>query len=290
MNNTFLYLVTVLVWGSTWFAIEFQLGVVEPEVSIVYRYALAAFVLFIYCRIKRLSLLFKVADHAWFALLGLLLFCLNYIFAYRAQVHITSALAAIVFSTMLWMNIGLSRMVFGTRISPRVLLGAVLGIVGITVLFAPQIEELSLTDTVFWGCLLAFAGAATASVGNIASQAAQKRALPVVETNTWGMFYGAVLTAAVALASGHEFNFDGTFTYITSLAYLALFGSVVAFGAYLTLLGRIGAHKAGYAMVMFPVVALVLSLAFEGLRLDASIVGGTTLVLLGNLLVLEKRS
>ena len=112
----------------------------------------------------------------------------------------------------------------------------------------------------------------------------------MVETNTWGMFYGALLTGAVALASGHEFNFEGTFTYISSLAYLAIFGSVVAFGAYLTLLGRIGAHKAGYAMVMFPVVALALSMAFEGLRLDASIIGGTTLVLLGNLLVLEKRS
>ena len=153
-----------------------------------------------------------------------------------------------------------------------------------------EIEQLSLTDSIFWGCLLALAGATTASIGNIAAQAAQKRALPVVETNTWGMFYGALLTGAVALASGHEFNFDGTFTYIASLAYLALFGSVVAFGAYLTLLGRIGAHKAGYVVVMFPVVALALSMAFEGLRLDASILGGTTLVLLGNLLVLEKRS
>ena len=90
MNNTFLYVITVLIWGSTWLAIEFQLGVVEPEVSIVYRYALAAIVLFIWSKIKGLSLAFKVKDHAWFVLLGLLLFCLNYILAYRAQVYITS--------------------------------------------------------------------------------------------------------------------------------------------------------------------------------------------------------
>ena len=109
-----------------------------------------------------------------------------------------------------------------------------------------------------------------------------------METNTWSMFYGALLTGIIALASGHEFNFDATFTYIVSLAYLAIFGSVVAFGAYLTLLGRIGAHKAGYATVMFPVVALVLSLAFEGLQLDLTIIVGATLVLLGNSLVLKK--
>jgi len=288
MNNTFLYLVTVLIWGSTWLAIEYQLGVVEPEVSIVYRYALASVVLFIWCKIKGLSLTFKVKDHLWFAVLGLFLFCLNYILAYRAQVFITSALAAIAFSMMLWINIILSRLVFGTRAGRQVLLGALLGIVGILVLFAPQIEEISLTDSVFFGSALALLGATMASCGNIVSQAAQKRALPVVQGNAWGMFYGAAITCMVALASGHEFTFDGTFTYITSLVYLAIFGSVVAFGAYLTLLGRIGAHRAGYATVMFPVVALALSVAFEGLEPNLTIVTGTSLVLLGNLLVLRK--
>ncbi len=288
MSNTFLYVITVLIWGSTWLAIEYQLGVVEPEVSIVYRYAMASVVLLLWCKIRGLSLKFKVKDHLYFVVLGLFLFCLNYILAYRAQVHITSALAAIAFSTMLWINIVLSRVIFGTRATPRVLLGAALGIVGIVVLFAPQIRTISLSDSVFFGSMLALGGALTASCGNMVSQAAQKRSLPVVETNTWSMFYGAVLTAIVAVASGQEFRFDATFTYITSLTYLAIFGSVIAFGAYLTLLGRIGAHKAGYATVMFPVVALMLSISFEGLQLDFAIILGTTLVLLGNLLVLKK--
>lgn len=288
MSNTFLYIVTVLIWGSTWLAIEFQLGVVEPEVSIVYRYAMASVVLIIWCKIRNLSLVFNVKYHIFFVLLGLLLFSVNYILAYRAQIYITSALAAIAFSTMLWINIVLSRIIFGTRATGRVLFGAALGIVGIVVLFAPQITEISLSDGVFFGSLLALLGALTASFGNMVSQAAQKRSLPVIETNTWSMFYGGILTGIVALASGHEFNFDATFTYIASLMYLAVFGSVVAFGAYLTLLGRIGAHKAGYATVMFPVIALLLSVAFEGLRLDLAIIIGATLVLLGNSLVLKK--
>jgi drug/metabolite transporter (DMT)-like permease len=272
MNNSILYTITVVIWGSTWLAIEYQLGVVEPEVSIAYRYAAAALVLFAWCRFRGLSLRFSVKEHAYFVLLGLLLFCLNYIFAYRAQVHITSALAAIAFSTMLWMNIILSRIFFGTRVTVYVLAGALLGIVGIVVLFAPQIESIAVTDSMFFGSVLALGGALTASFGNMLSQSAQKRRLPVVETNTWGMFYGAILTSFVALASGHEFNFDATFTYISSLAYLAIFGSVIAFGAYLTLLGRIGAHKAGYVTVMFPVVAVILSVVFEGMRLTGTIV------------------
>ncbi len=289
MSNSVLYGLTVAIWGSTWLAIEYQLGVVAPEISIVYRYGLAAAVLFLYCFIRGLSLTFNVKQHIWFLFLGLLLFCLNYVFAYRAQVHITSALAAIAFSTMLWMNLILSRIVFGTRAGGRVIFGAFLGISGLLVIFSPEIGEVSISDSVLYGALLAWLGALTASVGNMVSQAAQKAALPVVQANAWGMLYGAILTGLIAFAQGHEYRFDATFTYIASLLYLAVFGSVVAFGAYLTLLGRIGAHRAGYATVMFPVVALILSILFEGLSLSTTIVFGTSLVLLGNLLVLKEK-
>jgi len=141
---------------------------------------------------------------------------------------------------------------------------------------------------VFFGSVLAILGALAASFGNMASQGAQKSGLPIVQSNAWGMFYGGVLSAISSVAAGHTFAFDFSTGYVVSLAYLTVFGSIVAFGAYLTLLGRIGAHKAGYAMVMFPVVALFLSILFEGLQLNASIVTGTLLVLAGNVFVLER--
>lgn len=286
MSNGLLYAITVLIWGSTWFAIEFQLGVVPPEVSLVYRYAAAALLLFGWCRYKGLSLRFRAREHVWFALLGLLLFGLNYVLAYRAQIYVTSALTAIAFSAIVWMNIVNARLIFGARASARVLFGAVLGVSGIVTLFVPQIGDLSLSDSVLIGSLLAVGGALVASFGNMASQGAQRAGLPVMQSNAWGMFYGALFNTGVALYAGHPFVFDFSVGYVVSLVYLSVFGSIVAFGAYLTLLGRIGAHRAGYAMVMFPVVALTLSALFEGLRIDATIVVGTALVLAGNLFVL----
>jgi drug/metabolite transporter (DMT)-like permease len=122
----------------------------------------------------------------------------------------------------------------------------------------------------------------------MASQAAQKAKLPVVQSNAWSMLYGGLMTLLVAGLQGHEFTIDPSVAYLASLAYLTVFGSVIAFGAYLTLLGRIGAYKAGYASVMFPVVALVLSMLFEGLALDTYILAGFALVLAGNLLVLAR--
>jgi len=285
-SNALLYALTVLIWGSTFFAIEFQLGVVAPEVSIFYRYAVASLLLFGWSVLRGLPLRFDLRAHGWFVLLGFFLFGINYILTYRAQIHVTSALCAILFSMMLWMNIVNARLFFGVRAAPRVLVGALLGVIGIVTLFAPQIREVSFSDSVFFGSVLAVLAALSASLGNMVSQKAQKLALPVVQSNAWGMFYGALMTGMVSAMEGHAFTFDPSASYLISLAYLTIFGSIVAFGAYLTLLGRIGAHTAGYAMVMFPVVALILSILFEGLVIDTTVIAGAGLVLAGNLCVL----
>ncbi len=289
MNNATLYALTVLIWGSTFFAIEFQLGVVAPEVSLFYRYAAASVLLFGWSRIRGLSLRFSRREHVWFFMLGILLFGINYILVYQAQLHITSALAAIAFSSLVWMNIINARLFFGARAGRGTLFGALLGVIGMFYLFAPQIREVSFTDTVFFGFFLAIVSALVASFGNMVSQATQRAKLPVVQTNAWGMFYGTLFIAAYSLASGHEFTFEWSASYVISLAYLAVFGSVIAFGTYLTLLGRIGAAKAGYAMVMFPVVALILSMLFEGLEITATTILGTLFVIAGNGFVLYTR-
>ena len=289
MSNSTLYALTVLIWGSTFFAIEFQLGVVAPEVSVVYRFSGAAILLFAWCHFRGLPLRFPIRNHLWFMMLGVLLFGVNYILTYKSQVFITSALAAITFSTMLWMNLLNARLFFGVKARRSVLLGAALGAIGMFFLFAPQVTAVSFSDTVFAGSCLVLLAALSASFGNMVSQTIQKAGTPVIQMNAWGMLYGALFMGTVALASGREFTFEWSASYVVSLAYLAVFGSIIAFGAYLTLLGRIGAHKAGYAMVMFPAVALLLSILFEGMEITPSIVFGALLVLIGNVSVLKPR-
>ena len=75
-----------------------------------------------------------------------------------------------------------------------------------------------------------------------------------------------------------------SFTYLGSLFYLAMFGSVLAFGCYLTLVGRIGAEKSAYTMVLFPIVALGFSTLFEGYQWSVESMIGVTLILVGNVL------
>jgi drug/metabolite transporter (DMT)-like permease len=289
MSNRFLYAVTVLVWGTTWIGIEYQLGTVAPEVSVFYRYTLAALSLFAWCKWTGLNLKFSANAHVRFVLLGLLLFGINYIVTYHAQQYITSALTAICFSTMLWMNMINSRIFFGVRIGRKIIAGSMIGVAGIVILFLPQVETMSLSDATVYGAGLCVIGAFLASLGNMVSQGAQREGLPVIQSNAWGMFYGAIVTGSIAFGQGSTFNFEWSTSYIVSLVYLAIFGSIIAFGSYLKLLGRIGAHKAGYAMVMFPVVALIVSFLFEGLELGWNILTGIALVLIGNMLILRMK-
>jgi drug/metabolite transporter (DMT)-like permease len=258
-------------------------------VSVVWRYAIAATLLFAWCAATGRRLAYGAGAHLRFAGLGLLLFSLNYIATYSAQLYITSALNAVAFSTMMWMNVINARLFFGTRIEPRTWAGAVLGSAGILALFWPAVAAFSWNDVVLKGAALSLGGAFLASLGNMLSKRSQEHGLPIVQSNAWGMLYGTVITAAVAWQRGLPFVFEWRAGYVASLLYLAVFGSIVAFGAYLTLVGRIGPHRAGYAVVMFPVVAIVLSMLFEGLRPDPGQLAGIALVLAGNVLVLGLR-
>jgi drug/metabolite transporter (DMT)-like permease len=222
-------------------------------------------------------------------LLGLFLFSFNYIATYSAEVYIASALNAVAFSTMVWMNLINSRLFFGTTVEPKVWLGASLGMTGVVLLFWPEISDISFSDKTLIGASFCLSGALLASFGNMVSSRAQAEGVPVLQANAWGMFYGTLITAVVVWRKDLPFNFEYTFSYVGSLLYLAIFGSILAFGAYLKLVGQIGPARAGYAVVMFPVVALVLSVLFEGLAIDLHIVVGVALVLLGNLVILGFR-
>ncbi len=284
-----LYLTSVLIWGSTWLAITFQFGTVPPAVSVVYRFALAGLILLAWARMKGLRLRFSRSEHLWMALQGFLLFGINYMCVYLAETEITSGLVAVAFSLLVILNIVGTRVFFGTPLKPSTMIGAALGIGGIVLVFLPEIGRGLGKGNPTLGIAFALSGAVTASLGNIVASRNHGHGLPVVQMNAFGMLYGALSVALYALATRQPFLFDWSPRYLLSLLYLAVFGSILAFGAFLVLLGRIGADRAGYVTVAIPIVALLLSAFFEGLRWHASLVLGILLCLAGNVAVLWGR-
>ena len=285
-HTSTLYLSTVLIWGSTFFAIKFQLGEVPTEVSVAYRFALAALILITWCWLRRLPMRFGFRQHLWMLAQGLTLFGLNYLVVYWATSDLTSGLIAVVFSTIVLMNIANGALFFGKRATVSVTVGALIGLVGICFVFLPEFSSLEIDGTTLRGVLLSLLGTFIASLGTMVSTRNQQANLPVVQTNAYGMAYGSAAIGAVALIQGAPFTFEATLAYTGSLIYLALFGSVLAFGSFLTLLGRIGAERAAYAMVLFPIVALGISTLFEGYQWSPEAVVGVTLVIMGNVLII----
>lgn len=293
MQSPLYYALTVLIWGSTWYAIRFQLGVVDEALSLFYRFGLAAVILLTWCLLRSIRLRFSPSEHLAMAAQGCCLFSINYLLFYWTTGLITSGLVAVIFSTVIVMNIINGAVFLKRRVEPFVLIGALVGLSGITLVFWHEIQlaatqSVNASRDVFTGLGIGLAATYFASLGNILSARNQVKKLPILQTNAFGMAYGALLMLVYALSRGASFAFEFTMPYIASLLYLSIFGSIIAFGAYLSLVGRIGADRAAYATVLFPLVALVISSVFEGFIWTPMALAGVALVLIGNMLVVGR--
>jgi drug/metabolite transporter (DMT)-like permease len=218
----------------------------------------------------------------------LCLFCANFLFVYYGVQYLTSGIAAVAFSTLVVMNIVLAAIVLAAPIRRSTLTAAAIGMTGIAVVFWPDLAAFDPARGSVRGLALVLAGTLSASIGTMVAARGQGSGLPVVQSSTYGLAYGALFSAAFCMLRGTPFVFDPSWSYVLSLGFLAVFATVVGFGCYLTLLGRIGPDRAGYTSVLFPVVALGISTAFEGFQWTATAMAGVALVLLGNAMILAQ--
>jgi drug/metabolite transporter (DMT)-like permease len=285
MLNFILYATTALIWGSTWLGIKLQLAQVPPILSVGYRFCLASLLIFLYCMLTRKNLRFSRRDHLFMAAQGVSLFGLGYIMSYLATSYLTSGLVAVVFSTILMWNILNLRLFMGQPIAWRAFSGGTLGLGGICIVFWHDLSAFTATRGIV-GLIMALVGAYLASIGNVIASRNAKNGVPVTQANVYGMAYGALLCLAIHFGGGGALVVDWTIGYLGPMLYLAVFGSVVAFGCYMLLIGRIGAEYAAYVMLLMPVIALVLSTLFEAYQWSASAICGVAVVLFGNLIIL----
>lgn len=290
MSNLRVFVACVAIWGTTWLAIKFQLGVVEPEASVAYRFLLASLLLYVYCRARGLSFRFTWPVHAWIALQGLLMFGTSYVAVYYAEQHLASGLVAVGYSASPLLGMLGQRLFFHTPMTARIAAGSLLGICGIALVFAPEIAEAGAAAPSVLGVAWTLLAVILSMFGSLAAHRNHDAGIPVWQNMTLGMLYGAAFAAVLNASLGHPFAFDAAPTYVLSLLYLAVCGSILAFAGYLTLIGRIGAARASYVGVMVPIIALAISAVFEGFRWQVLTWAGMAVALVGNVLVLRNAS
>jgi drug/metabolite transporter (DMT)-like permease len=285
-----LFAIATLIWGSTWLVITFQLGAVAAEVSVAYRFALAASILAVWCRATGRSLAFSRRDHAFLVAQGVLMFGANYVAIYEAEHYLTSGLVAVLFSTIVFTNPLGMRIVYGVRLSRRTLFAAMLGVAGVALLFLREFPMAQSRASIGLGIAFGLAATLLATGGNLIAVRNHDARVGVLEGTVWGMTWGAATAALIAVVTGAPWTFDPSPRYVLSLLYLAVFGSIIAFGAYFMLIKKAGIAIASYTSVAIPVIAVLLSTLFEGFAWTWTAALGIAFAAIGNYLVLRRET
>ncbi|MBP9681807.1 MAG: EamA family transporter [Bacteriovorax sp.] len=287
-QNLFLFAICSLIWGTTWLVIKFQINSTAPTVGVFYRFLIAALLMFAFNYfVTKKSLQYPLKNHVFFFLQGLFNFCLNYILTYLTEEKMSSGLVALTFTTLVYFNMIGMRLWFKKRISQNVIIGGLFGVVGIILLFWSELKGMQAGSVTTQGLLLGILATFFASTGNMFAFKNHLEKIPVVVFNSFGMLYGSLSCLIIGLIRNDSFALPTSVSFLLSLSYLAIFGSVIAFWAYQTLVGTIGAEKAAYSSIISPMIAVIVSSIFENVQLTSTIILGIFFCLLGNIISLK---
>lgn len=286
MNTVFLFVSTVLIWGTTWIAIALQVGYAPVVVSIFYRFALAGIVMILGLAV--MGRLKRPAHWRFVIVQALCLFCFNFVGLYNATALIPSGLVSVVFSLASIFNAVNARIFFGERIAPRVIAAGMVGAMGLALLFWNDLVVAFDANTLR-GIVWAAFGTMLFSLGNMASRKNNMLGVSPVTANAWGMGIGAIALFALIVATRMPVVVPGGGVYWGAMIYLSVIGSVVGFTTYLLLVQKAGSARAGYATVVFPLVALLISTFVEGFEWTLSAGVGVCFIIAGNILMFTRR-
>jgi len=270
MPSYALFTIASLIWGSTFWAITLQLGDIPPAVSVVYRFALASMTLFALCLARGDKLRLPWRVQRWTLLQGFLTFGLSYVCTYNAEQFVVSALVAVLFALMVFWTPICSRIAFGTAIPRRTWAAGAAAMAGVVLLFwhsiggaLQDLKEGHGNGHFILGVVLGIGASIASSAGSIVVGKVREQSTNLMLTTGWSMFWGTCMVALWCVLSGQEFIMPHTLSYVLGLLHLAIFGSVVAFICYFTLINRIGSNKAVYIGVITPVISVLLSIKLE---------------------------
>lgn len=284
------FVAVTLIWGTTWYVIKTQLGVVPPQWSVTYRFAGASLIMFAACLVMRRPLAFPPGAHAFFVVLGLFQFAGNFNFVYQASRFITSGLIAVAFALLVVPNAVFARIFLGQKVSGQFILGSALGIGGVVLLFRQELMAIGGGEALLLGLGATAMGVLMASVVNVMQASPRARGYDMFGMLAWAMLYGALIDAAFAWATSGPPVVDPTPLYFGGVFYLAAFASALAFVLYFSVIRAIGPAKAAYTSVLIPFIAMTISTVAEGYRWTWPAAGGAALTIAGLIIALRSRN
>ncbi|TCM43102.1 DMT family transporter [Novosphingobium sp. ST904] len=284
------FLLVALIWGSTWFVITGQIGEVPASWSVAWRFVLATPAMFLVAVVTRKGLKLGKAGQILAFAVGAAQFCGNYNFVYRAEMHLTSGIVAVMIGLLLVPNAILARVLLKQPVTWRFAIGSLIAIGGLALLLLHEAHEAPLGGKVLLGTVFASIAMMCASVSNVIQANETGKALPMASLLAWAMLYGTICDLVVAYVLAGPPVIPTEPAYWLGTAYLAILGSVVTFPLYYTLIRQLGAGKAAYNGVAVIIIAMFISTLFEGYRWSPLAISGAVLATVGLVVALRARS
>ena len=282
------FIIITLIWGSTWTVIRDQLGTVPPTWSVTYRYVIACAGMFAYAAATRVPLRIGREGHLLAIGFGIPLFVLNFNFVYAAEQYITSGVVAVVFALLLVPNSAFAWLFLKHRLTGRFLAGSSVAVVGVGLLFLNEIRAADVGPrAVMIGIGLTILGVLAASISNVMQGSERIRARPIAAMLAWGMLYGTIVNATLAIILSGEPVIEYRLGYWLGLFYLGLIASALAFTFYFAILREVGPGRAAYSSLLVPIIAMGFSTAFEDYHWSTLAVAGCALALFGLFIALR---
>lgn len=282
------FAVPTIIWGSTWYVIRGQLGDVPPSWSVTWRFVVAAAAMFAFALARREPLRLPPGGQAFAIAMGFAQFVLNFNFVYRAEAHITSGLVAVIFALLMVPNALLGRIFLRFPLDRRLLIGSGVALVGVALLIVQEARIAPASGRTWLGVMLVLAGVLSASVANVMQATPRARAMAMAPLLAWGMLWGALIDAVVALIASGRPVIDLTVPYLAGVVYLGVFASAISFMCYFAVIRAIGPARAAYSGVITPVLAMVISTWLEGYRWSSLAVIGGILAMAGLVIALSR--
>lgn len=283
-----LFATAVLIWGTTWHAILYQLAASTPEFGVTLRFALAGVLALAVSRWRAEAVWPGWAAQRRLALQGLFMYALAYLCVYHAERHVPSGLVAVGYSASpLLAGLG-SWWLWRTALSRRFLAGGALGVLGVALIFGPELVAGTGQGNAGLGLAFTVGAVLLSAVGALVASRNTQHRLPFWSALGWGLLWGAAASAVALAFSGQPLALPTAPSWWLSLAYLSVAGTVVAFACFLALQQRVGPGPAATVGVMTPVVALAVSALLEGYRPGLATAAGVLLAVAGNVLMLRR--
>ena len=282
----FAFALVYLFWGSTYLGIDIAVQTIPPALMCAVRFSIAGVVMLAVCALAGRKVWYSGRQIALAGVVGVLLLMGGNLTLSYAELSVPTGLAALIIAiTPLWFLVLHSMLLGHHHLPRRGKVGLALGLLGLSVLFYPELTaDTALGRKEFWASLSLLGGSFSWALGSVLSKRWQSGMDGFTATG-WQMTFAGAANFIFAVLVGDFSRVVWTGRGIGAVFYLVVCGSWIGYTAYIWLLGHVSTAKVSTYAYVNPVVAVFLGWLILHERVDRFILGGSAVVLFSVILV-----